>query len=108
VVRFTAQSLWERTPVLIIERRLGGPQGGYGRYDEEKNILLLRRIEPQFLYCVIRCLVAIPTKKSQFPCLTNITAQKRLYLQYLILEVDLNYFLGCQFLTAVVMKSSLF
>jgi hypothetical protein len=96
-LRLSRFNLWKRNPELIIKMRLGGPQDVSGRYEEERNILILRWIEPQFLYCPTRYLVAIPTKQFRFPCLTNITAQKRLYLQYLILEVDLNYSVGSSF-----------
>jgi hypothetical protein len=41
--------------------RLGGPQRQSGCYGEEKNLLPLPEIEPEFLGCPAHSLVAIPT-----------------------------------------------
>jgi hypothetical protein len=52
-------------PTYPLARRLGGPHYPLGRCGDEKNILPLPGIEPQFLGRPVHSLVAIPTEISQ-------------------------------------------
>jgi hypothetical protein len=44
----TALPLKRESPV-IFGQRMGGPESQFGRYGDEKDLLLLLEIEPQFL-----------------------------------------------------------
>jgi hypothetical protein len=57
----------EKNTQYPLIRRLGEPQGQYGRYGEKKDSLPLPRIEPRLLGRKARSLVAIPTEPSLFP-----------------------------------------
>jgi hypothetical protein len=69
VVSFTPLPLysWGHSPQYSLHRRLGGPQSRSGCHGEEKNLLPLPGIEPQFLCRPAHSVVTIPTELSRLP-----------------------------------------
>jgi hypothetical protein len=68
VVSFTPLQLYprENNPWYALDRGLAGPQNRSGRCGDEKNLLSLPGIEPTFLCCPARTIVAVLIELSLF------------------------------------------
>jgi hypothetical protein len=64
VVSYTSRPFYHQEHSLSYRKRLGEHQSWSGRYKENKNFLLLLRIEPRFLGLSARSVVAVPTRPS--------------------------------------------
>jgi hypothetical protein len=90
VVSFTLLPLYF---LYSLYRKLGGPQSQSWRYNEEKNLSLLPRIEPQLLGHSAREVVAMPTELSQLPLVIVVEQKSEAYISFIHLTTTVHWLL---------------
>ena len=73
VVKFTPGSLHPgKKPMYRLNRRLGGPRGRSGRFEEKKNLVLVPPIKPRIIQTIVWSLYRLEQTVSRALCALSI------------------------------------